>query len=501
MNKEAVILSLTLDGEAASNQLGEDLATILRAGDCLLLTGDLGAGKTTIARALIRAVLNDDEAEVPSPTFTLVNVFEEARVPLSHFDLYRINDPDELEEIGFHESLKDGITLVEWPERATSEMPATALRLSISGQGDKRQVDFFGQDEWPERIDRCLMIRAFLNRHGWQSAVRRFLQGDASSRSYEKVRHAVHGEAVLMNSPAMADGPVVKDGKRYSQLAHLAEDVRAFVAIGETLRERGFPAPELVARDMDSGVLLTQDFGSKTLLTDGKPDFERYKVAIDILTRMHGIDWPQSVNLPDGTSYVLARFDQSVFDIEISLFTDWYAPHVANTLYCDDVKADYVRIWQALFEVVSTGETSWILRDYHSPNLMWRPDEKGEHRIGLIDYQDALIGPSAYDVASLCQDARQTISVEMEKALKTHYINQRRDHTKPFDVEAFERDYAIIAAERGTRLLGLWPRLKHRDGKPDYMQHMPRTKEYLRRALTHPVLSDLKHWFDKNAVL
>ncbi|MEP3673709.1 MAG: tRNA (adenosine(37)-N6)-threonylcarbamoyltransferase complex ATPase subunit type 1 TsaE, partial [Hyphomicrobiales bacterium] len=108
-------LTLTLEDDAASNRFGEDIAPALRSGDCVLLSGDLGMGKTTIARALIRAFLDDDQAEVPSPTFTLVNHFEEGRTPLAHFDLYRITDPDELQEIGFKEALETGITLVEWP--------------------------------------------------------------------------------------------------------------------------------------------------------------------------------------------------------------------------------------------------------------------------------------------------------------------------------------------------------------------------------------------------
>jgi len=488
-------LTLSLADEAASERLGEDIALVLRMGDCVLLSGDLGMGKTTIARALIRTFLKDPEAEVPSPTFTLMNRFEEGPCLLSHFDLYRISDPDELQEIGFQEALDEGITLVEWPERASDAIPEGALTLTIEGAGDGRRISFSGSPQWTKRIQRTLEIRNFLDKNGWQNAKRHFLQGDASARAYEKVRHNEGRLAVLMDAPAIHDGPIVKDGKRYSELAHLAEDVRPFVAIGETLRAHGLPAPELYASDLGAGILLMQDFGSQTVITDDTPNLERYEVAIDLLAAMHAIDWPSEVALPDGSHYRLARFDESVFDIEISLLQEWYLPHVANTSLSTDAWAKYRALWHDLFKIVSSGETSWFLRDYHSPNLMWRAHERGINRIGLIDYQDALIGPSAYDVASLCQDARYSVPEDMERHLKARYMAARKKQEKPFNAEAFERDYAIIAAERGTRLLGLWPRLKFRDHKPHYMAHMPRTKEYLRRALTHPILHDLKLWY------
>ncbi|MEP2942824.1 MAG: tRNA (adenosine(37)-N6)-threonylcarbamoyltransferase complex ATPase subunit type 1 TsaE [Hyphomicrobiales bacterium] len=491
-------LTLTLEDDAASNRLGEDIAPALRSGDCVLLSGDLGMGKTTIARALIRAFLDNDQAEVPSPTFTLVNHFEEGRTPLAHFDLYRITDPDELQEIGFKEALETGITLVEWPQQAPDDMPQDGLTLKIDVAGEGRSIAFFGNQRWAERITRTLQIRAFLDAHGWSNATRRFLQGDASARAYEKAYRNDGAMAVLMDAPAVADGPIVKDGKRYSQLAHLAEDVRPFVAIGEALRAQALPAPELYAYDLDAGLLLMQDFGPHTVIVDDAPDVVRYETALDILAKIHGHDWPDSAPLPDGSTHSLATFDQTVFDIEISLLLEWYAPHVVGTPFNEEVEAEYKALWQTLFNMLSTGEKSWFLRDYHSPNLMWRPDESGNNRIGLIDYQDALIGPSAYDVASLCQDARYTVPIEMEHHLKQRYIAARNNQSKAFDEIAFERDYAIIAAERGTRLLGLWPRLKYRDGKDHYMKHMPRTKEYLRRAFEHPILHEIKVWYADN---
>ena len=113
----APLLERVLADDAATAQLGEDLALALRPGDVHALSGDLGAGKTALARAIIRALADDEAIEVPSPTFTLVQTYE-TRIPVGHFDLYRISAPSELDELGLDEILMDGAALIEWPERA-----------------------------------------------------------------------------------------------------------------------------------------------------------------------------------------------------------------------------------------------------------------------------------------------------------------------------------------------------------------------------------------------
>ncbi|UAL10462.1 tRNA (adenosine(37)-N6)-threonylcarbamoyltransferase complex ATPase subunit type 1 TsaE [Caulobacter segnis] len=128
-----------LADEAATQDLGRKLAASLRPGDALCLTGPLGAGKSTLARALIRALTTPDE-EVPSPTFTLVQFYETAAFPLAHFDLYRLSDPDEAYEIGLDEALDDGVALIEWPQRLEGRLPATRLDIDIALDGDARRV-------------------------------------------------------------------------------------------------------------------------------------------------------------------------------------------------------------------------------------------------------------------------------------------------------------------------------------------------------------------------
>lgn len=493
---ETAVFSLV--DEAASLAFSEDLAVILVKGDCLLLSGDLGVGKTTIARGIIRSVLGDLEAEVPSPTFSLVNAYEEGRAAIYHFDLYRLSSVEELEETGFDDALVDGITLIEWPDRANGFLPDDAVLLELTEDGTGRRAVMTANQGFLNRSRRTTLIRKLLDDAGYEGCRRIFLQGDASLRSYEKVKLNSKPDAVLMNWPRQEDGAILKDGKTYSELAHLAQDVGPFVAIGETLRRQNFPAPEIYSSDLDNGILLLEDFGSETVVVNGGPVPERYEACIDLLARMHLVDWSHSAPINDVKTHEIPAFDWEIIEIEISLLLEWYAPLIAEKSISDEAAAEYKNIWFNLFKKLQASEQSLVLRDFHSPNLMWRAAHSGEQQIGLIDYQDALIGPSAYDVASLCQDARVDVSDELEQSLKSRYCNAREENGSDFDPVIFEEAYAIIAAERGTRLLGLWPRLKHRDNKPHYMQHMPRTLDYLSRVMHHSTLKPLSGWYQKN---
>ena len=136
-----------------------------------------------------------------------------------------------------------------------------------------------------------------------------------------------------------------------------------------------------------------------------------------------------------------------------------------------------------------------MLRDFHSPNLLWLPNRRGAARIGLLDFQDAVMGSPAYDVASLLQDARVDVPEEMEIELLTRYLRARQAADPSFDPEQFAQFYATLAAQRASKILGIFARLEKRDGKPQYLRHMPRVWGYLRRALAHPALAQLQSWY------
>jgi aminoglycoside/choline kinase family phosphotransferase len=138
------------------------------------------------------------------------------------------------------------------------------------------------------------------------------------------------------------------------------------------------------------------------------------------------------------------------------------------------------------------------LRDYHSPNLIWLAERDDLGRVGLLDFQDAVLGPLAYDVASLLQDARVTVPAELELRLLGAYARERRATDPEFDMADFASAYAIMAAQRATKVLGIFARLDKRDGKPQYLAHLPRVEAYLARNLAHPVLSRLKEWYERH---
>jgi len=488
---------LDVADEAETRLLANDLALVLKSGDVVCLSGDLGAGKSTFARALLRAFSGDPELEVPSPTFTLVQSYGFERFDLSHFDLYRLEEPEELEELGLDDLLETGAALIEWPEKAADLLPAEALWIQISQpseETDQRRFSFFSENAaWQQRIAQTLQARAFLKTARLGTAERRFLAGDASLRSFETV--AADGTtAVLMRWPFQGND-VPSAVRTYMQSVHLAEDCRSVVAIGSELRRHGVLAPEIFAADLKNGLVLSRDLGRETVLQEGKPVRERYHVAVGILAGMHGETWPEEVPLEDGTVYVVPPYSHKALIAEASLFTDWYVPHVTGAPLETNALRTFQDLWQGALEAISGAQAGWVLRDFHSPNLLWQEDADGTSRIGLIDFQDTVIGPVAYDVASLLLDARTDIAEDLESELFDAYVSARKKQSSDFDEVRFSEAYAVMAAQRITKILGIFVRLAQRDGKPAYLSHLPRMLGYLDRVLDRPVLSDLKDWY------
>ena len=492
-------LDVFLADEAATLRFGEDMALAVRRGDYLALNGDLGAGKSTFARALIRAIADDAFLEVPSPTFTLVQSYD-LRIPVAHFDLYRIADAAEIDELGFDEALSDGICLVEWPEKGFGALPADGIALTFTQEGEGRRVTVDGPEPALARIRRSLSIRAFLEKAGYGNAARRHLTGDASVRAYEHI-HAGGDRFVLMDAPRHAPGPILAHGKYYQQIAHIAEDVKPFIAVGRHLVSRGLRAPAIHATDIDAGILLIEDLGSDGVLdANGAPVAERYRESAACLAHLHGQAFERDLPVADGIVHHVPDFDRDAMQIEVSLLTDWYLPFKRGTPASEEERRAYIAIWDGLIESLGGAEHNLLLRDFHSPNIIWRPEATGTDRVGIIDFQDAMIGPSAYDVASLVQDARVDMPDDLAEGVFAHYL-ALREKQGGFGRERFLRDWHVMVAQRNCKLVGIWVRLMQRDGKPGYMRHMPRTFRNLTRALSHPDLAPLRAWCEKAGIL
>jgi aminoglycoside/choline kinase family phosphotransferase len=301
---------------------------------------------------------------------------------------------------------------------------------------------------------------------------------------------------VLMNAPRRADGPPVRDGKPYSRIAHLAEDVTPFIALARGLSERGFSAPRILAAERDSGLLVLEDLGSEPVARGDPPGpiEERYAAAVDLLAALHAMQLPDTLPVAPGIDYRLPRYDRGALSIELELLLDWYLPKLRSTISASNRDA-FLRHWDdALAPVLEAPET-WVLRDFHSPNLLWLAQRRGIARIGLLDFQDALLGPAAYDVASLLQDARVDVPEALEISLLARYVRERHAADPAFEADRFGQIYATLAAQRASKILGIFARLEKRDRKPQYLRHMPRVWGYLRRALAHPALAELQSWY------
>jgi aminoglycoside/choline kinase family phosphotransferase len=155
-------------------------------------------------------------------------------------------------------------------------------------------------------------------------------------------------------------------------------------------------------------------------------------------------------------------------------------------------------MWRGMLEKPAAAAQTWVIRDFHSPNIIWLPERTGILRVGIIDFQDAVLGPAAYDVVSLLQDARLDVPEQLELQLLTRYIKARRATDDSFDPAEFAELYAIMSAQRNTRLLGTFARLNRRDGKPQYLKHQPRIWTYLNRSLAHPALTTFRLWYEIN---
>ncbi len=198
--------------EPGLQRFAAELALFARPGMAILLKGDLGTGKSTFARAFIHALAPEKDFDVPSPTFTLVQTYDETRVPVAHGDLYRVTSEAELDELGLADLLSSHLLIVEWPEKIMAWPMEDRLLVELRGNGSRRDLTITASGAWTQALRRNDEINAFLAATAWAGATRRFLEGDASFRRYETV-HRGGDHAILMDMPARPDGPPVRNGK------------------------------------------------------------------------------------------------------------------------------------------------------------------------------------------------------------------------------------------------------------------------------------------------
>jgi hypothetical protein len=305
----------------------------------------------------------------------------------------------------------------------------------------------------------------FLAACGWEGAQILPLAGDASFRRYFRV---VEGDrsAVLMDAPP----------------PH--EDPRPFVAVAEWLASVGLSAPQILARDLDKGLLLLGDFGDfrlrEFLEEDPASERELYELATDVLVHLH-----QHAPMEG-----LRRHGLDQWLDELELFLEWYCPAVGAEIDAEAYRAAWTEV---LAPVANDGLSPvTVLRDYHAENIMLVGERKGVGHFGLLDFQDAVAGHPAYDLASVLEDARRDVAPEIERAMIDRYVAATGHGGQ------FERAYWALAAQRNTRILGVFTRLWKRDNKPGYRRFQPRMWGLLERDLAQPHLKPVRDWFDAN---
>ncbi|MEP6828428.1 MAG: tRNA (adenosine(37)-N6)-threonylcarbamoyltransferase complex ATPase subunit type 1 TsaE [Aestuariivirga sp.] len=492
-------MKFTTSSASETERLAQQLSLFAKAGMAILLRGELGTGKSTFARAFIKALaVSNKDFDVPSPTFSLIQSYSETRVPVAHVDLYRLGQNPDTQELGLDELVLSHLLLVEWPSAAVVSLSANTLTLDFSGTRQSRVINAVATGAWSQALARNAEILTFLNSHKIDSTTRVFFEGDASFRRYEKLQSA-GGQFILMDMPQRPDGPPVKNGKPYSAIAHLAENIRSVVAVNDQLCHMGYGAPEIHAVDMKLGLALIEDFGPNvfgTMFKSGADMESPMRAAVELLADFASKPWPTSVTLRDGSVHTIPSYDQEAQLIEVDLLPCWFHLHVHERPAREAISENFQNLWKSVLPLAVPTELVWVLRDYHSPNLIWRPKLDALKRVGLIDTQDALLGHPAYDLASLLQDARVDVTFDFADELYAHYVALRHVQGQ-FDRQEFARAYAILGAQRATKILGIFARLNARDGKPQYLQHMPRVSRYLARNLAHPALTEIKSWYER----
>ena len=318
--------------------------------------------------------------------------------------------------------------------------------------------------------DREARCRRFLEGAGWGDAERRVLAADASFRRYDRLTRGAES-VVLMDAPPPQ------------------ENARIFHYIASCLLDIGLSAPRPLAMDAEAGFLLLQDFGDRTFtraLKEGADEAELYRLATDTLVELHQRWWPDVPGLPS--------YDEDRLLAEAALLVDWFLPAMTGRETPAALRESYLAAWRAVVPVMLAVPHKLVLRDYHVDNLMVVAGREGIARCGLLDFQDAVIGPISYDLVSLLEDARRDVSPEVATEMLARY----QDALRPLiDRWAFAASYAALGAQRSAKIIGIFTRLSRRDGKHGYLQHISRVWRLLEGDLRHPALAPVQDWFDR----
>ena len=320
----------------------------------------------------------------------------------------------------------------------------------------------------------------------------------ASSQQRQIQRLSFLGRCGLKNRALVPLGPDASF-RRYFRLAGSGpalllmdappefEDVDTFGRVARHLARLGLRVPQILHMDKDLGFIVLDDFGDRTftrLIDSGCDEAALYAQAIDVLITVHDHPDAIDIDLPD--------YDRKRLIDEALLLPDWYAPLIRDRTTDADMRHSYYAVWRQILDRLPEPATSLVLRDFHVDNLM-RPGSGDETSdCGLLDFQDAVIGPVAYDVVSLLEDARRDVTSGLKEQMRRRYLEAR----PLLEIENFDLWYKVLGAQRHCKVAGIFLRLLLRDGKPHYLRHIPRVVALLEDGLNDPTMQPLRQWLN-----
>ncbi len=353
-------------------------------------------------------------------------------------------------------------------------------------------------------MERVELLEEFISKNNLVEVPRQALPIDASTRSYQRL---VKGDQslILMNAPPGAEAascPLNATAEERSALGYNAEarlagaNMHAFVLLAEALRSVGLHAPEVYDFDAKNGFALIEDLGDNIFtqyISERGDEVQLYQAAIDVLLKLHN----SSVKPAQSPHFSLLEYDDLALLSEARLLPQWYWPFVRGNALSHELNCEMENLWREVISHLSNPNVL-VLRDFHAENLLWLDHEEGLGKVGVIDFQDGLWGHAAYDLVSLLEDARRDVTPTLAESMKRYYCERAYATLSGFNQEQFETDYAILAAQRNAKILGIFARLIVRDGKEKYRAFIPRVKKYFSTDLQHPILQPIREWFEKN---
>ncbi|MFT7432411.1 MAG: tRNA threonylcarbamoyl adenosine modification protein YjeE [Alphaproteobacteria bacterium] len=487
---------LTLKGEAETLIFAKNVARYAVAGDFIRLDGTLGMGKTTFARQFIRSLANNDTLSVPSPTFNLVQTYNETRLPVAHVDAYRMEDPSELDMLDLGAYFEHGVVLMEWATNVENGLPeiippkrhvmeteiGDLLTITIEEDGfDARTVTLEAKGTWLKRFGLFAGVmrtqeakgrEAFMDSLGFEQAQLTATSPDCSFRTYYRTN--IDGEKlIVMDAPP----PV--------------EEIEPFIYMTNYLQLKGVHAPAIHGLDVKSGYMLLEDLGAmpfSEICKDEQHQEKWLEKAVDLLA-----------HIANGETADVWTYDSHTAWLEAQRYTDWYLPSITGKATDVSDREAFKQSWLMAWPTLSKLPKTTCHWDYHVDNLMAIEDtdagETGFYDVGVIDYQDARVGPICMDIACLLED-RFPASETLKGQLIDRFLSKLDVSVNKDD---FMAGYNLCVAHRFFKITGLLVRLEQRDARVGATARMPQVWQTLNKALEHEACAGIRKVLEKIA--